>query len=166
MAQGYTGGNVTPPGTGQVVQVVVAQSTALDSTTSAIPYDTSEPLVTEGKELTALNCTITPQSASSILLITAKVFLIHSSGSNIALVLWEDSTFKTTSFIVSNASFYSGISADIFFKVSAGSTSSRTYKLRYGANSGSTTYVNSDSSGGQLYNTSLNSYMQVMEIKA
>jgi hypothetical protein len=168
MAQGYTGGNVTPPGTGQLLQSQFTQDSALDSSTTAMPLDDTIPQNTEGEEYTALSTTITPSSASNILEIELLLWVDHSAGNDSVAAIFQDSTAGALAagYDKNNTSF-GGNQVVIKFKKTAGTTSAITFKVRYGPKTASgTTYVNGSSAGSRLLGGVYYSSLSVKEIKA
>lgn len=145
---------------GRVLQVAEVTSTTSDSTTTAIPADNTIPQNTEGKELTTLS--FTPVSASSTLLIEFCGHLSNSGSNQGVVALFVDTTADAIGVACGLAS--SGICYTIknSIKVASGSTSARTYKLRWGANTG-TCYINGNGSTA-LYGGVMPSYIRVTEI--
>jgi len=148
---------------GKTAQVVVSNSTAVGSTAVAIPYDNTIPQITEGAEWQTV--TITPTNASSTLLIEFNAVVDNSTaGAQIVTgALFVDST--------ANALAAAGVTIEINthhqilslrHSLTAGSTTARTYRLRYGSASG-TAYIN-QTSGGAKYGGVMNSVLRVTEI--
>jgi hypothetical protein len=132
-------GTVLPAGS--VVQVVNVQTGAFSSTTTVIPFDNTIPQNTEGAELFTLS--ITPKSATSKLLIVANMQMTLSGTGWPAIAIFQDST---ASAIAATAGYVAtstgGISIPLTYYMTSGTTSSTTFKLRFGPNFG-TAYVNS-----------------------
>lgn len=163
MAQGYTGGNVTPPGTGQVVQVVNTSDGAVATGTTAIPYDNTIPQITEGDQY--MTRSITPTSASNKLLIQVVFYGTASSNDRMIVALFQDSTANALA--VGQSTFATAgyiFPVVINYYMTAGTTSSTTFKVRAGATSGTTTFNGSGGSGyfGGVYASSIT----ITEIKA
>ncbi len=138
---------VTGLTTGKVLQIVSAEYSAGTSTTSVIPHDTTIPQNTEGLELTTLS--ITPTSATSILLI--EWFSSMAGGSAdmaCMLALFQDSTADALSAMQwSNLNEHTVNTAILTHYMTSGTTSSTTFKVRMGSQSGSTTaYINQQGS--------------------
>lgn len=147
---------------GAVLQVVNVQSGALASTTTTIPLDNTIPQNTEGAELFTVS--ITPTSATTKLLITANVELSSSAGGWLIITIFQDSTANaiaaTTSYM---ASATGGVTIPLTYYMTSGTTSSTTFKLRYGQNSAGTTTVNASASN-QIFGGVCISSMTVTEI--
>ena len=130
-------------GGGKVLQVVKSLVTTKASTSSSIPQDNTIPQNTEGTEFTTL--AITPQASDSTLFID---FLVHGSlsnnNTNLTVCLFKDSVANALQ--VSNN--FCGTNTELFplmlkFAETSGTTSSVTYKIRFGLNGGGTVYLNS-----------------------
>lgn len=126
------------------VQATGASTTAETTMSSAIPVDDSIPQSSEGTEI--LTCAITPTSSSNILTIKGSIQCVNttstSGATNAVLALFQDSTanalaawnvgwqqFSTFSGTV-------GVTIPFTYRMTAGTTSSTTFKLRASAASG------------------------------
>lgn len=132
-------------GHGTLAQFLSTTYTTYSNTATAIPYDDTIPQITEGVELAAQ--TIAPTNASSTLEIEVEVIGGHgSSGINLIGAIFVDATANALkSGSVTSAGGTSVSTLKMTHTVSAGSTASRTYRLRAGPASG-TMYFNGDSS--------------------
>lgn len=158
------GSGVLSFASGRVVQVVESFSSSSDSTTSLIPYDNTIPQNTEGKEYTVTNLVVTPLYANSILLIEYVGWLGSDTNTDQILALFVDSTADAIAAsvgIIPSAN-RCGRVGDII-KVNSGSTTARTYKLRYGGRVASTTYIGGPS-GGPIMGGVMKSGIRVTEI--
>lgn len=156
--------SVTNALSGSTIQTLYDVSGTVDSTTTALPYDTSEPTIGEGKA-TDLSVTITPSHTNNTIEVSASVLIGSGSGSPYAVVaLFEDNTCVAYQAVVS-----SGLGSAVLFYRKAGSvgTSAITYTIRFGPGTGGNTAVyNGDLSGNVLGGTVTKSYIKVQEIKA
>ena len=152
-------------GGGKVLQVVKSLVTTKASTSSSIPQDNTIPQNTEGTEFTTL--AITPQASDSTLFID---FLVHGSlsnnNTNLTVCLFKDSAANALQ--VSNN--FCGTNTELFplmlkFAETSGTTSSVTYKIRFGLNGGGTVYLNSDQST-DVYSTAQSSVFIITEVSA
>jgi hypothetical protein len=145
----------------KVLQVVSVQSGTVTTTTSAIPLDNTIPQNTEGAEL--FTASITPTRTSSKLLIQVTLIIAPNPANWIIGALFQDSIanalacsfgFMTTSTgaIILSFNHY----------MNAGTTSATTFKVRYGAPSGTTTI--NGSNGTPYFNGVASSSMTIMEI--
>jgi hypothetical protein len=145
---------------GSVLQVVNVQTGSFTSTTSQIPNDNTIPQNTEGTELFTVS--ITPNKTTSKLLIQAIVQCTTSTNAWGAIAVFQDSTANaiaaTTAYITTGTG---GICLALNYYMTSGTTSSTTFKLRYGPN-GNTMYVNG--SNNAIFNGVLISSMTVTEI--
>ena len=130
-----------------ILQVVQASYTTSSSTVSTIPIDSTIPQNTEGTEI--LSASITPASSSNKLLIEVSVPFIDSGPAAAALcvALFQDSTANALAGGISvTASINYSEAISFTHYMTAGTTSSTTFKVRYGPNAG-TAYINQRASG-------------------
>ncbi len=142
-----SGGNPTVQA--RIVQKQTASTTAVGTTTTAIPFDNTIPQKTEGGEVLTLS--ITPKATANRLLIHATVLLAHSAVTTVTAALFQDTTADALA--ASNCSIFTAGGtghATFFYEMAAGTTSSTTFKLRVGGNTGSTTTWNG-SAGTRRY---------------
>jgi hypothetical protein len=129
---------------------VYQEYTSYTSTTTTIPFDNTIPQNTEGVEILA--ATITPTSSSNKLHIRAAVPVsANTVGVWASIAIFRDNTanaIAATAQIVEDVpNFMYNLVLD--FEISAGSTSSTTFRVRLGPSSG-TLYFNG-TSGGQKF---------------
>lgn len=129
------------------------------STTASIPADNSIPQVGEGTLLFSL--AYTPVAADSTLIIECEVqFGLGASNQTGVIALFKDSDANALAadacFVVNNSETGR---AKIHFEVSSGSTSSRTYTIRMGTNTGTATPDSVGFGGVQK------SYLSIREVK-
>jgi hypothetical protein len=148
-----------------VIQEVISTSSLNVSTTVAIPADSTIPQITEGAEF--MTVTITPKSASSTLMISFDCPLTDISAAGVCTyAMFVDST--------ANALNASGIyyiaatayaAAKLTYSVASGSTSARTYRIRFGPYVGTTmtAYANVGSTV-PVYGAAVQSTLTVKEI--
>ena len=152
----------TSPKVGNVIQVVNVQSGSYTSSTGTFPFDNTIPQNTEGTELFTVS--ITPTSSASKLFIQAVACLGNSAGDWMTIALFQDSTANSLAANLAYQATATGtLMMPLHYYMTAGTTSSTTFKIRYGSN-GSTTYVNGNSSA--KYGGVLISSLTVMEIAA
>ena len=125
---------------GNVIQVVEANYSTSASTSTTIPLDTTIPQNTEGAEI--LSAAITPTSSSNKLFIQVSLPHLSGSGNHITAALFQDSIADALS-VGTTYSGGSNWSINIYFShfMQAGTTSSTTFKVRYGPSAG-TAYIN------------------------
>ncbi|MEQ1861885.1 MAG: hypothetical protein ABMA13_18355 [Chthoniobacteraceae bacterium] len=147
---------------GGAVQVVTASTAATASHTTAIPRDDTIPQSTEGSE--ALTVTITPTSASNKVRIDGVIHIARSTGNAIAYAIFRDSGADAiATFEIESAGVTQPFAAPIHFIDAPATTSAVTYKVRYGAASG-TCYLN-QSSTGRLYGGTTLTVLTATEVK-
>lgn len=154
-----TSGNASFVG-GRILQIQESFSSTYDNTSTVIPYDNSIPQISEGKEFTTIS--FTPISASSTLVIECLVYAGISATSQVAIALFVDATANALAAGAARVDGTQIVALPLTYKVASGSTSSRTYRLRYGPSAG-TAYINGASIGA-LYNGVMTSGIRVTEI--
>lgn len=147
-----------------LVQVVHTQTGAVATGTTQIPSDDTIPQNNEGDEY--LDQAITPKDAGNTLIIESKIFLISSTtGIQMTIALFQDA--------IANALCVGGqqipnendqIELSLRFKMTAGTTSEITFKIRAGADEVGTTTLNGIS-GARKYGGVLFSSLTITEIK-
>lgn len=149
-----------------IVEQVYAEDTTYTSSATAIPTDNTIPQNTEGKEI--ITVSITPTNTNHILVIEGMVNASRGAGtSEVTAAIFQDSTADA---LASSIGFHDGVSSAgtvtashyIHHRMTAGTTSSTTFKLRAGGTAG-TTYFNGDSSA-QVHNAKLKNWIKVTEV--
>ena len=116
-------------------------TTTQTSTTALIPYDASIPQNTDGTQILTLS--YTPKSSTSILEIEFSGVLSSSTLAAVSAALFVDTTANAlcaAGTLIPAINYTTG-SLIVRHVVTSGSTTARTYKIRYGGSSG-TTYIN------------------------
>lgn len=150
---------------GFVVQVVAQNFNAVATTTTVLPFDDSIPQNTEGGEF--MTITITPKSATNILIIEAKALVAIGTTTTAASgALFQDSTAGA---IAADAAFIdtaaNNRTLNIRHRMVAGTTSATTFKFRAGPNAAATLTFNGRSSA-RLFGDITKSSMIITEYKA
>jgi hypothetical protein len=150
---------------GNILQVVNFQTGVLATGTTTIPLDDTIPQNTEGNEYMTL--AITPTNASNKLLITVTAFLSHSgSGSWMIGALFQDSTANALASFTDFQQTATGANCVVFSHyMTAGTTSSTTFKFRAGGQQAGTTTFNGQAAG-RLFGGSATSSITITEIAA
>jgi len=161
-----TGGNavIDASTAGRQVQVVNTQTGAVNTGTTIIPVDDTIPQNDEGDEYMTL--AITPTSATNLLIIETVAFLAHSAtGTKVTTALFQDSTAGALAAGVQRSDTADTME-DLSFthKMTAGTTSSTTFKLRCGNNNAGTTTFNGES-GSRIMGGVLASSITITEIQ-
>ena len=133
-----------------LVQAVRASSTTEDSTATTIPLDDTAPQNTEGKEY--LTLAITPKNTNNILEFDFTSFVsANANNVHVTVALYQDSTADALYAIDGTATNTNdSVPVHLKFYMAAGTTSSTTFKIRFGPNS-NTGYINQLASTGALY---------------
>lgn len=153
-----------PKTTGDIVQIVNTQTGAVATGTTTMPTDDTIPQNTEGDEYITLS--ITPTNASNYLQIEFVGMFGNSVTCNFAVALFQDSIANALAATGNYA--LTGTEHNIFtlkHRMTAGTTSSTTFKIRAGGNNAGTTTFNGIS--GTRYFGGVNaSSITITEIKA
>lgn len=150
---------------GNVLQVVSFQTGAVATGTTTIPIDDTIPQNSEGTEFMSL--AIVPTNAASKLLITVIIHAaVNTTANTWTTALFQDSTANAsaaTAFSQANSGY---ITPAIFnHYMTAGTTSSTTFKVRCGPSSAGTLTFNG-AAGGRLLGGVIASSITIMEIAA
>jgi hypothetical protein len=146
-------------GGGKVKQVVSTQDNTYASTTTAIPDDNTIPQQTEGGSC-GLDTSITPTSGSNDLIIMVSGW-VNGAGYGAAIALFKDSDADA----IAAQQFYVSTGGEAFclvFKVSASTTSARTYKARFGQTGGTCYWLGS---GGAKLGSARSGNMTIWEVE-
>jgi len=149
-----------PPGS--IVQTVFTENSTNTSDSTGIPKDNTIPQNTEGTEL--MTATIVPKYTDSLIVVRVTVFLRGGSGASAGVALFKDSgadAIRAT--YVYNGSQIGLNPVYLMYKETSGSTTSRTFKVRFGQNTG-TMYVNGELSG-DYYGGTIASSIEIQEIR-
>lgn len=159
-------GTDVPSFSGSFAQVQHAGSSAVDTTSTAIPNDDSIPQITEGKE--ALTVSITPGNASNILIIEAVLFLSHNNSAGVGCAaLFQDATANALTAAATDWPASNNPKQLILrHKMAAGTTSATTFRLRYGPASGSDTMTLNGFSGARKFGAIDKTTITVWEYRA
>lgn len=150
-------------GIGQVAQIVSTNYSAVNTTTTLIPFDDTIPQITEGGEF--MTQAITPKSATNILLIEALLMVSPSVTAYVTGALFQDATANA---IAANAATPVGAYAFpvvIRHSMVAGTVSSTTFRVRAGIQTAGTTTFNGLTSA-RLFGAITKSNIKITEYKA
>jgi hypothetical protein len=127
--------------TGKVLQQVAATSSSRATTTGVTPIDDTIPQNTEGGEF--LTCSITPSNTNNILLIEFNGQFETNGNAYTIVALHQDSAADAIAAVVEF--MVSGDQAPVTLRhrMTAGTTSATTFKVRAGTNTGVTLAINS-----------------------
>lgn len=159
-------GNAAVP-VGWPVQIAANSSQTVVTTSTAIPADNTIPQNTEGAEL--VTCSITPRSATNKLLIIGSTFASPTNdGSLISLALFQDSTANGLAATAALISEDWVVPLTLVHYMTAGTTSSTTFKLRGGPNSGtdSVSFLSQAGSSTRMFGGVASHSIVIYEFKA
>jgi hypothetical protein len=149
---------------GKIAQVVNTQTGAVATGTTTVPADDSIPQNTEGDEYMTL--AITPTNSSSTLVIEVTLVAASSAATSTLLTaaLFQDSTANALA-AAGQTTGGAGTVQNIKFahKMTAGTTSATTFKVRAGASAAGTTTFNG-SAGSRVYGGVMASSITITEI--
>lgn len=150
---------------GRVLQVAYDLDNDYDSTTTAIPYDNTDPgpTASEGEEFATQ--TFTPLAADNFIVILAWAMLANSAQGTPTITVFEGTTLRAAGNVYIVSGITVGTMCFVGWVGTAGSTTSRTYSARYGSNTG-TCYINGSTSAGVFDADTPKSGMLVLEIAA
>lgn len=159
-----------PLTTGMVVQIVNTQTGAMTTGSSPIPSDDSIPQNTEGDEFMTL--AVTPTNSSNILHIKVVCHVSNDAGAVVRMTaaLFQDATAGALacSWHSKAANSHENQHPEplVFtHKMTAGTTSATTFKVRAGGDTTGTTTFNGEG-GGRKFGGVVASSITIMEIKA
>lgn len=147
--------------TGQTVQVAHTQTGAVNTGTIAMPDDDTIPQITEGDEYMTL--AITPDSATNKLLIEVVMNISPGAGGIIGVALFQDTTAGALAAVREQTAILQSFVIPLRHYMTAGTTSSTTFRIRAGGTSGTTTF--NGLAGTRKYGGVLASSITITEIK-
>ena len=125
----------------RVLQVVNFQTGTLATGTTTIPNDNTIPQITEGSEFMTL--AITPTNTASTLLIDVFFFGSNSVANDVVVALFQNTTanaLAAASVFVDNAT--ARVVVSFRHKMTAGTVSATTFKVRAGSSTAGTIVLN------------------------
>lgn len=146
------------------VQMVNFETGAVATGTTIIPQDDTIPQNTEGDQYMSL--AITPTNAASLLLIDVTAVLSNSAvaGNSLIAALFQDTTANALAAAYDFQNTATGVMTVHFrHKMTAGTTSSTTFKVRCGGNGAGTTTFNGNG-GSRIFGGVMASSITIMEI--
>lgn len=151
--------------TGMPLQSVSTGFSAVATGTTVLPFDDTIPQITEGVEF--MTQAITPKSTTNILVIEAVAMLAHSTAAGeMSMALFQDATAAA---IAANGAYQTTLPEPLIHtlchKMTAGTTSSTTFRIRAGSSAAGTTTFNGKSAG-RIYGAIPKSFIRITEYKA
>ena len=148
-------------GHGTVAQVVADTELTLVTSATTMPFDDTIPQNTEGVEV--LSVAITPINASSTLEIEVSTQVGSSTTTTVTAALFVDTTADALNAMGESVDATTIRTIKYIHRVTAGSTSARTYKVRVGGNAG-TVSLNGINGASRRYGGVCTSTLTVREI--
>jgi hypothetical protein len=149
---------------GALVQVVSTVPTAVATGTTTIPYDDTIPQITEGIEFMTL--AITPKATSHILVIQVIAWLANSAANNMGMALFQDATANALAAAHGTLTVGDAVlPISLTYTMTAGTTSSTTFRIRAGGSLAGTTTFNG-AGGARKYGAISKSSIVIYEYKA
>lgn len=151
--------------TGTVLRMLQTDYSAVATSAGiSIPFDDTNPQSNEGDEYMSIS--ITPIATTSVLLVEALFMGANAGANDIIVALFRDAGASALAAdAVYQATANGGVNVRISVKVTAGSTSSTTFKLRAGVSGAGTTTFNGTSSA-RKFGAIPKSWIRVTETKA
>lgn len=152
----------TATGPSKLLQEVTFETGAWANTTALIPFDDTIPQITEGAEFMTLS--ITPQSATSKLVIEVIANVSSSIGNNICLALFQDATanaLATVNQLMATATAL--VVIPLTHIMTSGTTSPTTFRVRMGSPTAATLGFNG-TTVARLYGGVMASSIVIREI--
>jgi hypothetical protein len=146
---------------GSVLQVVNTQAGTVATSTAIIPGDDTIPQITEGTEY--MTAVITPTSASNTLLIQVTMMLSNNGANYRVIALFQDSTANALAAVATATTANWPVVQTFTHKMTAGTTSATTFRVRYATDTASTTTV-SGVNGSRLFGGVIPNSITVTEI--
>lgn len=151
---GPTGGN------NPLLQVVTSSTSSLVTLTTTFTINDTIPTNTGGTEI--LTATITPKNTNNILYILFTGFIGCPATTTIVTALFQDSTTNALASCQTTCVTTANETPILVYKMTAGTTSATTFKIRIGPPSG-TIYLNGSDAGAALYNGVADTKLTVYE---
>lgn len=135
--------------TNHVVQQVYTQDGEVATGTTQMVYDDSIPQITEGDEYMTL--AITPSNSNNLLQIDVFISVEHSANVRMVVALFQDSTADALAAMTHEvAGAADDINVAFRHRMTAGTTSSTTFRVRAGGNGAGTTTFNGTGGGRRM----------------
>jgi hypothetical protein len=155
--------------TGKLLQQVIATSSAYSTGTTTIPFDDTIPQNTEGTEF--MTATITPNNSSNHLMIEVQATVSTNNAVRVIAALFQDSTANALSTAVWSETSPTNSTRTgtiiLRYRMTAGTTSATTFKVRIGGDASCTIYFNGDNNtSARIFGGASVSSITITEIAA
>lgn len=148
---------------GFAIQTVTTTTTAVATGTTLFAFDDNPRVITEGTEFMTL--AITPKATTNTLIIQVIAMLQHSVSTDLVGAIFQDATTNAKAAISQNDTASGRNGLKVVAVVTAGTTSSTTFRFRGGGSNAGTTTFNGNG-GTRLHGATPKSMMMITEIKA
>lgn len=150
--------------TNNLVNLVYSSTSSAINITTEIPFDDTIPQQTEGQEI--LTATITPKSASNLLIIhyvgVTQNYDSAASGNAITCALFQDATANALAATNVQKQYINPMT--LIYSMTAGTTSSTTFKIRVGKTPGKNNGgINQDAGNVRLFGGTSNTSLTIYE---
>ena len=161
VTQQYNGTAWEAVGASKFVQQVATQVGTIATGTTLIPFDNTIPQNTEGDQYMTL--AITPTSATNILTIQVIANLSPSVPNTMCMALFQDATANALAAVFAyQPTATGGLTIPLNHRMTSGTTSATTFKIRIGGVGAGTTTFNG-TTAGQLFGGTLASTIIITE---
>lgn len=144
------------------IQIVNTQTGAVATGTTTLPFDDTIPQNTEGDQYMTL--AVTPKRTTSILEIRVVAFATNSAGGGrLGVALFQDATANALAAGFGGTNVIGPLPLVLTHRMTSGTTSATTFKVRIGNSSAGTTTFNGDASA-RIYGGVLASSITITEI--
>jgi len=171
-AVNFSTATFTPPPGHQIQAAATGISSVVSAATNNLSIaagalDNTVPQSTEGVNLSGLNTTITPKSATNILEIEAFIPIgINNAAGAPVIALFQDSTLNAlAAATIGNGTNSSQGVLHLVHRMLAGTTSATTFKVNIDVTAG-TIYTNANSAGTGVFGGVSKAWLRVREIQA
>jgi hypothetical protein len=131
---------------GKVLQQIYSSTAAYATGTTTIPFDDTIPQNTEGTEF--MTATITPGNTNNLLVIEVQALVSLTNAVRVITALFQDATANALAATVwSNTGAVAAVrtgTLTLRYRMTAGTTSATTFKVRIGGDAASTLHFNGD----------------------
>jgi len=146
----------------EILQIAYTGNATYGSGGTVLPYDDTIPQNLEGDQFMSLS--ITPKSTTSLLKIDIITILSSNSTRTLGTALFQDSTASALASTFSSVSSSFATVQKLTFFMAAGTTSSTTFKVRCGSESGGNCYFNGNPTS-RIYGGSAISSITITEFQ-
>ena len=158
---------VTPgtPRSGEVIQRKFQMTDAAATTANTGIFSTAVPTTSDGAQF--MSDSITPLSASNLIVCTAHSSLYNNNGQDFTLglvVTKESATNIVATASATSAGGNSGVQLQLKYASPARTTASGTYNIRGWGNAAGTTYFNASPANSPLFGSTKKAWMELEEI--